>query len=237
MMPGLLDTKIDPTFMSGLQLADIDVLKAASHSVHSIDRHQPLLPDKPRVQVIAVVLDGWAGRINEGAERRHIFDFLLPGDLCGLEESTLGLPPANVRALTAAQVEYFDLVKVEALLLEHPSLSAGFLRHIVFQAATARVGQSRLRLRSAAQRLAGLIHDLVVRLCLRDSLNTCDAVIPLTQFDLADATGLTAIHVNRTLKEMRAGGLISIGNRRLCVDNWPGLCAAARIPDRMILKD
>ena len=75
----------------------------------------------------------------------------------------------------------------------------------------------------AYQRTAHLLCEMVQRLRSAGLANGHACALPLTQIVLADALGLTAVHVNRTLQWLRGEGLIEFGNGRLTVWNWLGL--------------
>lgn len=175
-----------------------------------------------------LIRQGWAGRIGAVAdERRQILDLLLPGDLCGIEAMMIGAAEHDICALTPLEVECFDAATVVALAAEHATLASALLRESLRQTARSRAGQSRMRKRRATERLADLIESLVERLDASDHEAEDDMAIPLTQFDLADATGLTAIHVNRSLRHLRLAGVVAIDRRRLRVLDLPKLHLAA----------
>ena len=92
--------------------------------------------------------------------------------------------------------------------------------------------------REAYARMAHLFCELVTRLGavgLAPDL-TCD--LPMTQPELADALGITSVHVNRTVRDLRAAGLIALRGRRLTVNDWAGLQEAAEFdPTYLHLRD
>lgn len=221
---------LDSVQTPGFDIEDIELFRQSWVRTQQISRYGPLIPTEDFSRYIAIVTEGWAGQIDDTGDRRQIADFIIPGDLSGLEEMMLGLASMEVRALTAATVEYFDASTIKSLLAEHPQFAESLLRYSLLQSVTARARQSRLRMRSASQRLGWLIQDLVLRICRSSRKTPNEVVIPLTQFDLADATALTAIHVNRVLGELRSKRVISIDKRELRVLNWAALLAITGTP-------
>jgi CRP-like cAMP-binding protein len=202
-------------------------LDRARTSTRLLDRHETIVKAGVAGPSLIMIRTGWAGRVCEDADgRRQIIDLLLPGELGGLEALVCGHETYAIKALTAVDVVRFDSAMIASLMSQHSELVTALLRHSVRQTANARANQARMFKRSAAERLADFIHALMSRL---DEIGAhpSDPEIPLTQFDLADATGMTAIHVNRALRDLRARGFIAIDRRRLCVRNLAALRALA----------
>lgn len=91
--------------------------------------------------------------------------------------------------------------------------------------------------RTAYERLSHLMVEMFLRLQTvgLTNGNACD--FPLTQVDLADATGLTAVHVNRTLQELRKDGLIELQSRRLVIPDMRALKGVAMFNDNYLHLD
>ncbi|WP_205570742.1 Crp/Fnr family transcriptional regulator [Brevundimonas naejangsanensis] len=175
---------------------------------------QPFDPDG-RAASPRLILSGWACRQRILADgQRQIFGFLLPGDSVGLSLEPRPLDETSTVALT--RVEYVDALMLrEILALQDPRHErlrralatsrryeeACLLNHVVRlgrHSAQARLGHLLLELRDRLQR-AGL--------CTGDRMH-----LPLTQETLADALGLSLVHVSRTLGQMRRGRLIAMQN-------------------------
>jgi CRP-like cAMP-binding protein len=104
---------------------------------------------------------------------------------------------------------------MEALTADHPRVAQALVWDDLVEQATQREWLLNLGQRSAYERIAHLLIELYIRLRTvgRAQHGRCD--FPLTQNDLADATGLTAVHVNRTLQELRRDGLIELDRKQL----------------------
>ncbi|MGH1570645.1 Crp/Fnr family transcriptional regulator [Methylobacterium sp. P31] len=112
------------------------------------------------------------------------------------------------------------------LLLERPLVAALRMSRLV-EAAIAREWLMSIGRRSAPERLAHLFCELLVRLQAVGLLSDDGYALPVTQTDLADTTGLTSVHVNRSLQDMRRDGLIELRKRRLRILDLPRLRALA----------
>lgn len=180
---------------------------------------------------VRVVLSGWASRYKLLANgRRHLLGFLLPGDVCDSYLPWLAQMDHSIGTLT--DVIYAELRREDAerLIAEHPAIGRALWVQTLMDIGAEREWTVSLGQRVAFQRLAHLL--LNVHLRLRGaglaSGNRCD--FQATQVDIGDATGLSPVHVNRTLQELRAAGLITLSHRQLEIRSVPDLRAAALLP-------
>ena len=185
-------------------------------------RHEPAgaalvrdrLPNPARVLV-----SGWAARVRWTAEgKRQIVGFVLPGDMLALCRRPQPLGTCLVIALTPVQT--LDAEPLVAALQSMPPDAA--LSHAV-NIATAMdeawlIDQVvRLGRRSAYERVAHLLMELYFRLKTIDQVRSGIMALPLTQEMLADATGLSIVHVNRTLQQLRRERLLELHHGRLTI--------------------
>lgn len=183
--------------------------------------------DPPRGLVL--VTSGWACRHKTLADgRRQIVALLVPGDLCDLNNQMLVRMDHAIGTLTP--VSYVELPHraVEALMTDHPSLSVTLWKQLLVTLALQREWTANIGQRSALERLAHLFCELSLRLRAVGMADQTGYEFPLTQADLADASGLTAVHVNRTLQQLRAEGLITLGGRVLTIPSFARLAEAAQ---------
>jgi CRP/FNR family transcriptional regulator len=178
------------------------------------------------------VLDGWAHRyvlLEDG--RRQILNFLLPGDLLGLQSSVFEAMQHSVQALTELRVCVFQRSKLWLLYEKQPGLAfdvtwlAAHEESLVDQMLTS-VGR-----RTARERIAFLIVHLHDRLDGLERVRASSFAFPLTQQLIADALGLSLVHTNRTLKRLQAQGLIARTNGRLKICDLAALRRIAGIGD------
>ena len=175
-----------------------------------------------------VLLEGFACRytlLEDG--RRQILAFYVPGDPCDLAGLMMGTPSHSTCTLTPGRVA---LVPHAALLdraKRHPLLNEALWRAALADAAGSDEWVINVGRRTAQQRTASLLCELVMRLHAAGPARGPDYALPLTKVELADALGLTPVHVGRTLQALRERGLAEFADGVLTVHDWPGLQHAA----------
>jgi CRP-like cAMP-binding protein len=165
------------------------------------------------------ILDGWACEARELADgRRQIFSFAIPGDVVRPPE-TAGA--RAVRALTA--VECVDVGDMLAHAGESETVLAAILRSSALANARKYEHLSRLAWRSAVSRMASLLIELHDRLDAVGLVRSGEFALPLRHEELADALGLSSVHVTRCLGTLREQGLATLQFRRVTGFDRDGL--------------
>ena len=157
--------------------------------------------------------------------RRQIIAFQLPGEVLDLPRILLGVD-YGVSALTSCRVLAVPTAKLHELFDEHPRVSRAFWRMSLVEAAIQREWMIGMGRKSAYARVAHLLCETFVRL-QSVGLATGDRCrFPATQAHLADAVGLSQVHLNRVLQQLRTARLAAFRTRELIILDWPGLAAA-----------
>ena len=146
-------------------------------------------------------------------------------DLQGLHLRTMDHTLAAVGRSTIALISHEDMHEV---LRNSPRLIYLFWRDSLIDAAVARAWIRVMGGQLAHDQLAHLLCEIYVRLDVVGLTKGSSCDMPLTQGQLGEALGLTNVHINRTLKSLRAEGLVELKNRRLTILNWDGLKEAAQ---------
>ena len=178
--------------------------------------------DKPRA--VNVMLDGWACRYKQLPDgRRQVVSFFIPGDLCDANVFILKEMDHSIGAVT--RVRYAEILPddFEALMNESPRITQALWWHELVSAAVSREWTTNVGQRTAYERIAHLFCELFVKLRQVRLTEGTSCEFPLTQMDIADATGLTSVHVNRTLQELRRDGLIELSGKRLTIPDLDAL--------------
>ncbi|WP_424810515.1 Crp/Fnr family transcriptional regulator [Roseococcus sp. YIM B11640] len=170
------------------------------------------------------LLEGWAFRhktLPDG--RRQILNILLPGDLIGLQGELMGTLQYDVEALTDTNLCVFRRDTMLAMYQDHPTLG---LDVTWLAAHSERLSDDVLLSigrRTALERVAMLLVHLFRR-AASAGLREGDTVpFPLTQPHLADALGLSTVHVNRVLQRLRKQQLIRLSEGRLAIGDLRAL--------------
>lgn len=177
---------------------------------------------------IHLILSGWACRSKQLEDgRTAILAFLLHGDLCEPNSFLLGAMDHSVSALTAVSVAGIPRALFEDLLLHHPRIAQALWAHVLIDAAIQREWTLNLSQRTAYERLCHLLCELFLRLRAVGLTQGSSCELPITQAKLAEATGLTLVHLNRTLQELRAANLVVLKGKILTIPNLEALMQAA----------
>lgn len=194
----------------------------------TVRQRRDLIREGDRPRGVSLILDGWAFRyktLEDG--RRQIIAFYLPGDLCDLHGYILREMDHSVGALTPVKYVEISRERIEGLETNGPRLAEALWWHTLTTAAIQREWTVNLGQRDALERLAHLFCELFFRLRAVGLVDGHRCEIPLTQTDLAEATGMTPVHVNRMVQELRARGLIRWKGREFDVIDLDGLCEVA----------
>jgi CRP-like cAMP-binding protein len=177
---------------------------------------------------VTVVLSGWACRYKQLEDGRGaILAFLLPGDLCNPNIFTLGEIDHSVGALTPVTVAGIPRPLFEDLILNHSRIAQALWGQMLIDAAIQREWTLNLSQRTAYERLCHLLCELFLRLRALGLTQGSSCELPITQAKLAEATGLTLVHLNRTLQELRAADLVVLKSKTLTIPNLEALMSAA----------
>lgn len=177
---------------------------------------------------IRVVLTGWMARyktLEDG--RRQILNFILPGEACDAFVYLLQGMDHSIAALTAASFAEIDRDHFEKLMSSDRAFAEAFWCETLSNSAIQREWTLNVGRRDAFERIGHLLCEVVERLRPVGLVDGTSCQFPITQTDLADATGLSVVHVNRTLQELRSAGLIVLRDRTLTIRDLDALKSAA----------
>lgn len=171
-----------------------------------------------------VLLSGFTGRhrtLRNG--QRQITALLVPGDLCDLEIVLRGWADCGITTLSPCVFGEIPLECVADPLQQEPELARTLLRYLLHRQAIDSERVLSLGQRSALQRLAHLFCELRERLHAIGLADEEGYNLPLTQFELAELTGMSSVHMNRTLQELRGQNLIAWRKGLLSLLDRPAL--------------
>jgi len=185
-----------------------------------------LVQDGDRPRECRVLLTGQAFRHKTLADgRRQISAFHVPGDVLDIPGLFMSLDH-GVCALTACEVAVLPHSRLQAAFQAHPNLALAFWSISLIEAAIFREWMLGIGRRTAYARVAHLFCEMILRLRAMGLSDGVRAPFPVTQQHLSDALGLSAVHTNRVLQQLRGQGLLSFSGGELVVMDWPGLQAA-----------
>lgn len=214
------------TFESLVAMSDSDraILSGLAMQVASIAADQDLARQGDRPSRCCLILEGFAAVTKiTSAGRRQIVAFQFTGDLPDLQSVHLRVLDSSISTLTRCRVGFVSHEEVNRIARLSPTLHSALWRaaligHSILREWVANIGQ-----REAYPRLAHLICEVLTRLRAIGLASERGCPFPFTQTELGDATGMTPVHVNRTLQALRTEGLITLTAGRLEVHDWDRL--------------
>lgn len=207
--------------------------------VKSLDADQDIVRDRDRPSECALVLEGFVCRYKLIADgKRQILGFYIPGDIPDLQSLYLPVMDHSVGTLIPSKIAFIPHDSIRTLLREQPRLAESFWRDTLIDAAMFREWMIGLGRRDAYTRIAHLFCELFVRYRAVGLANGEGFDLHTTQAELGDALGLSTVHVNRVLQDLRKDGLIALRGKFLTILDWAGLKEAGEFdPLFLHLKD
>lgn len=175
-----------------------------------------------------VIASGWACSyklLRGGA--RQIVDFQIPGDFVGLRSVLFRTSDHNVEPVTPVRASEVTQGELLNAFSRTPRLATAVLWAASRDEAMVVEHLVGLGRRTATERLAHFLLELNMRLRLVGMADMSGFACPLSQYLLADALGLSAIHVNRVLRELREEGFVTFQKGRVVFDDYDGLVTVA----------
>lgn len=159
--------------------------------------------------------------------RRQIMSFNFPGDLPDLQSLYLERMDHGLMTLSPAVAAFIPHDAVYRLIDAYPGVRYALTKHILVDSSILRQWLANLGRRSALERIAHLFCECYVRLKARGFVPGQTFEFLPTQVDIGDATGLSSVHVNRTMQELRQRGLLKSSGRTQEILDFEGLKALA----------
>jgi CRP-like cAMP-binding protein len=211
-----------------LAKADVKALESAVAAIRQTGTNEDLIEEGDRPEFVHIVLEGFACRyklLEDG--RRQIMAWLVPGDFCDLHIAILGEMDHNIGTLSSSKIALIRPESVVELTQTSAALSKALWWASLVDEAILRewlVGMGR---RPADRQIAHLFCELLSRLQAVGRAPGNVLKMPVTQAQLADTVGMTTVHVNRTIQQLRELGLITWRDKRLTIVDVDGLQAFA----------
>ena len=204
------------------------ILENLPLEVRKVDADRDLGRDGHRSSHCLLLLNGMVCRYRVMQDgQRQIMSFHFPGDILDLSGLLLGKLDHDIGTLTPVEVAPIAHATLLDWIERHPGLGRALWQDTLVDAAVFREWVVNVGRRSAYARTAHLLCEMATRLRAVGLAQEDTVSLPVTAVELADATGLSVVHVNRVLQELRAKRLIELRGRVLAVLDWDGLKHAA----------
>ncbi|MDZ4306925.1 Crp/Fnr family transcriptional regulator [Allopontixanthobacter sp.] len=196
--------------------------------LESYGTYQSILNEGERPDRCCLIVEGVVSRYKSLKNgRRQINSFHYAGDMVDLQAAILTVADTGIRTHTPTKAVRIDCEDILDLAEKYPEWARAFwfdtqVDASIFREWTLNVGQ-----RTAVERVAHLLLEISARL---ESIGQSDGkefVLPVTQADLADAVGLSAVHTNRSIQQLRHSGALRTHGRKVVIENYPALAKVA----------
>lgn len=212
---------------SPLGPADLDVLAGLPAGDLRVGSRDLVVQEGERVSRSLLVIDGFAARFKMLPDgNRQIVSLHVAGDIVDLHTAFLRVADHSVAAFGPARIAFVPHDALLATIETSPAIMRAMWHDMVVDAAITREWLLNVGRRDAYARMAHLFCELALRLKVVGLCQGGHFQLPLTQGELADTTGLTPVHVNRTLQRLRADRLITTRGTELWIEDWDRLAAA-----------
>lgn len=182
-----------------------------------------------------MLLDGWLVRSKDlPSGDRQVTELHVPGDFADLHGFTLKRLDHDLVSVSPCTIAVVPHERIAAMTESHPRLARVYWLTTNIDAAITREMALSLGQRSALSRMAHLFCELHARLGVVGKTRGDTFDFPLTQRELAECLGLTVVHVNRTLQELRRRGLVEAENRHVTILDKATLEAVAEFDPRYL---
>jgi CRP-like cAMP-binding protein len=233
--PGPLVRKLER--VAHLPEAERAALEGLASQVEAVPAHSELVHEGDKPRGVLLVLEGMAYRYRMRANgARQILAYLVPGDMGDLDAGLFDRVDHGIATFSACKVVWIEPDTLSDLRRSHPAIDRALRVGALVDASILRAWLVNVGGRMAIERLSHLFCELLLRLQAVGLATGNGYVLPVSQGDLADSTGLSDVHLNRSLQELRRRSLIHLKARTLTIPDVPALMALAEFrPDYLNL--
>ena len=195
---------------------DRDALSRLTKNSREVAARRDVIREGEKPHAVNLVLSGWGCRYKSLPDgRRQVVGFFVPGDFCDLNVYILSEMDHSIGAISRMRVAEISREDMDRLTLGRPRITQALWWEQLVTDSIQREWTLNIGQRTAYERIGHLLVELFLRLRSVGLTQGDSCDFPITQTDIAEATGLTAVHVNRTLQELRRDGLIELERKRL----------------------
>jgi CRP-like cAMP-binding protein len=204
--------------LTTLSSADVAILERMTSRPRDYSAKQDMIREGDRPGPVFIVLEGWACRykiLPSGS--RQIMAFMLPGDACDLHVGMLSEMDHSLQAITPAKVALVPGDEMATILDDHPRIATAMYKSQLVDEGTLRAWIVSMGRRSSIERVAHLMCELYLRTIVANDIPEGEVALPISQIIFADALGMTPVHINRILRELRESGAMAFSRGSLRV--------------------
>jgi CRP-like cAMP-binding protein len=224
--------------LSPLGEADRQALLALPHSIRTVPAGAHLVRDGDAAEYCCLLLTGFAFRHKiTGEGGRQIISIHMASEFVDLQNVFLDVSDHSVQTLTEAEVAFVPRAALANLALSMPGIGRALWIQTLIDASIFREWVVNVGRRDSRARVAHLLCEFSLRLEGAGLASNHHYELPMTQEQLADAVGLTPVHVNRVLRQLGEEGLISRNKRSITIVDWHRMRQAGDFNERYLHHD
>jgi CRP-like cAMP-binding protein len=224
--------------ITDLSQDETEALLALPMRVQDIRADQDIVREGDRPSQCCLLLEGLIARYKfTDKGKRQIFAFHTPGDMPDALSLQLKTMDHSLGTVTPCKVGFIQHEHMRDLFRQHPRLIEVFWRETLIDAAIFREWMIGIGRRSAKTRIAHLLCEMVMRLRAVGLQKGNMVPLPITQAEVGDALGLSTVHVNRTLQDLRKENLLEWERGVLTVLDWEGLTLTGEFDPTYLHQD
>lgn len=211
-----------------LSAADRSALLALPFTLRSLKAEHYVVRDGDQPQLTCLLVRGFAYRhkiVSDGGTQ--IFSLHMDGDVVDLQNSLLGRADHNVQMLSDGEVAFISAAAIREVAFARHAIGIAMWYETLVEGSIVREWIANIGRRDAHTRIAHLLCEVGLRLEVAGLGNKTGYTLPMTQEWIADALGLTPVHVNRILRKLHKEGLIGKTKRQIAISDWNALAIAA----------
>ncbi len=203
-----------------LHKADVAALTKATTNARWVKPRDDLIREGDRPGPVFVILEGWAFRYTIlPSGTRQVLAHLMPGDCCDLHIGLLDEMDHSIQTTTRVCVATIERVQMDTMLERHPAIAKAMYINQLIDEGTMRAWITSMGRRSSVERVAHLMCELYLRARNIGLTDEDQLEVPLSQAMLADSLGMTAVHLNRVLKQLRLDGAMTLKRGSLTISD------------------
>jgi len=204
--------------LAPLDTGDVDALATATVRSRTVPTRRDLIREGDRPGPVFVMLEGWACRykiLPNGT--RQVLAYLMPGDSCDLHIGLLAEMDHNIQTITPARIATVERGEMDEIIDRHPAIAKALYIAQLIDEGTMRAWITSMGRRTSIERVAHLMCELYLRARNIGLTAETELELPLSQLLLADSLGMTPVHLNRVLKQLRLSGAMTLKRGSLVI--------------------
>jgi CRP-like cAMP-binding protein len=220
-----------------LTTGEVAFLNSLHEPTRKVPRHREIIVAGRRYDCLFILCSGVVSRYKVLPDgKRQVLNLGLPGDFIGVPACLFDVAVNSVSSLTDVVLSAVSFEKLSGLFAQFPRLGAALFWSTACDAAMYDEHLVDLGRRSAYERLAHLILEVLIRLRAAGLADELSYTLPLTQEFMADVLGLSGPHINRMIRCLREEGLATIEDQHVVVHDLASLSALASFEEHYLTR-